>query len=53
MVSPSSVVEALCGAEGIDYIGLMIEVIGELTAATGLSAVLIAHLLDPVSDPAE
>lgn len=47
VVSASSVVEALCSAEGIDYLGLMVEVIEKLTTNTGHTAVLIAHSARP------
>lgn len=43
VVSASSVVEELCRAKGIDYAGLIAEVIQRLTSTTGLHAVLIAH----------
>lgn len=47
VVSASSVVEVLCRSEGIDYVGLMVDVVDRLAERTGLSAVLIAHSARP------
>lgn len=43
VVSASSVVEALCKSEGIDYVGLMVGLVDRLAETTRLSTVLIAH----------
>jgi len=50
VVSASSVVEALCYAEGIDYVPLMVEVVERLAEKTDLTPVLIAHSARPGQD---
>lgn len=46
-VSASSVVEALCSKNGIDYVDLMATLVDRLVSETGLHAVLIAHSARP------
>jgi polysaccharide pyruvyl transferase WcaK-like protein len=43
VISPSSVVEALCNREDIDYVALMADLVGRLVDETGLVAVMVAH----------
>ena len=51
VVSPSSVVKALCEEHEIDYVELMADLVERCSKETGLSAVLIAHSARPGQGP--